>query len=80
MINFDGKVGAVGFIPNFAKLFHPVALVTCDKKSGEPIRNSSGRCIKTKPGEPGIFLGGISKRNAVREFNGYTDSVSSWIF
>lgn len=75
MVNFAGKVGAVGFLPHFASLIVPNVLVKCDETTGEIIRNEKGKCIKVETGEPGVFLGGISKRDQVRAFNGYTDKV-----
>lgn len=75
LINYDNKVGAVGFVPQFAKLIYPVTLVCCDESSGEPIRNEKGRCVQAKPGEPGVFIGLINPNHAARSFSGYADKV-----
>ncbi|XP_055385816.1 long-chain fatty acid transport protein 4 [Condylostylus longicornis] len=77
LLNLDNHVGAVGFCPNFAKPFYPLSLIKCDEGSGEPIRNSKGRCIQCRPGEAGVFIGRINPRVAVSAFNGYADEKAS---
>ncbi len=75
LINIDNKIGAVGFVPKFAKPIYPVTLVLCDEESGQPLRNEEGRCVEAKPGEPGVFIGSISVHHAARSFSGYADKV-----
>lgn len=75
LVNTDGKIGAVGFVPRFAKRLYPVTLVRCDEETGEPLRNSDGRCMRCDPGESGVFLGKISPNHAVKNFEGYADKV-----
>jgi acyl-CoA synthetase (AMP-forming)/AMP-acid ligase II len=71
-VNFEGVVGAVGFIPlNFPK-FYPVSLIKVDE-DGEPIRGRDGLCIRCKPREPGMFIGLIDRGNPLRNFDGYAD-------
>ncbi|XP_034950695.1 long-chain fatty acid transport protein 4-like [Chelonus insularis] len=73
LVNIDGKVGAVGFLPLFAGPIYPVVLIKIDEETGEPVRGPDGLCIRCKPGEPGIFVGKINPKKAVHDFNGYAD-------
>lgn len=77
LANIDSTVGAVGFVPRFAKHVYPVTLVKCDESSGEPIRNEDGFCTRCDPGEPGVFLGKINPKKAVIAFEGYADKKAS---
>jgi solute carrier family 27 (fatty acid transporter), member 1/4 len=49
-VNFDNTVGAVGFVPRYAGLVYPVALIKCNEETGEPTRGPDGLCIRCKPG------------------------------
>ncbi|XP_055592123.1 long-chain fatty acid transport protein 4 [Uranotaenia lowii] len=77
LMNLDNTIGAVGFVPAFAKAFYPVTLVRCEEETGEIIRNSEGFCIRCKPGEPGVFIGKINLKNALNSFQGYADKKAS---
>lgn len=74
-VNIDNKVGSVGFVPILGRYLHPVTLIKCDETTGEPIRDSSGFCIKCKANEPGILLGKMV--NSVNSFNGYADEEAT---
>lgn len=52
-------------------------LIRCDEDTGEPIRTPGGRCIKCKPGEPGVFVGKINPKRAVNAFSGYADKKAT---
>lgn len=71
-VNFDGRVGAVGFVSMIAPSVYPVALIKVTE-DGEPIRGEDGLCIRCKPGEPGMFVGMILKNHPIRDFHGYAD-------
>lgn len=73
IINFDGRVGAVGFVSLIAPAVYPVALIKVDQDTGEPIRGPDGLCIRCKPFEPGMFVGMIAKNHPIRDFHGYAD-------
>jgi len=73
IINFEGVVGAVGFVSMIAPSVYPVGIIRVDE-NGEPIRGKDGLCIRCKPGEPGMFIGMIVKDHAVRNFDGYADT------
>lgn len=77
LLNLDNHMGAIGFTPQFAKKFYPVALIKCEEDTGEPIRGEDGRCIQCNPGEPGIFIGKINPKRAVSAFSGYADKKAS---
>lgn len=77
LVNIDSKVGAVGFVPSYARKLYPVSLVKCDQITGEIIRNKSGLCIRCKPYEPGVFVGKINPKKAVNSFSGYADKKES---
>ncbi len=71
-VNFDGTVGAVGFVSMIAPSVYPVALIKVTE-DGEPIRGEDGLCIRCKPREPGMFVGMILKNHPIRDFHGYAD-------
>ncbi len=73
-VNFDGRVGAIGFVSMIAPSFYPVALIKVSEDTAEPIRGPDGLCIRCKPGEPGMFIGMIVKDHPIRDFHGYVDS------
>nr|XP_019558125.2 long-chain fatty acid transport protein 4 [Aedes albopictus]XP_029721150.1 long-chain fatty acid transport protein 4 [Aedes albopictus] len=77
LMNLDNTLGAVGFVPAFARKLYPVTLVRCDEETGEVIRNDDGLCIRCKPGEPGVFVGKINLKNALSSFVGYADKKAS---
>ncbi|KAM4676634.1 long-chain fatty acid transport protein 2-like [Discoglossus pictus] len=66
--NYTGKIGAVGRNNFLQRIFRPFALIKYDVEKGEPIRDSSGYCIRVSPGETGLLIGQITKR---APFNGY---------
>ena len=54
-VNFDGTIGAVGFVSLIAPSVYPVGLIrVTETDDPEPIRGPNGLCIPCKPGEPGI--------------------------
>ncbi|GFS03074.1 long-chain fatty acid transport protein 4 [Elysia marginata] len=77
IVNFENKVGAVGFTTRIAPFLYPITLVKVDPSTNNIVRDSSGVCVLAKPGEPGELVGKIVKGNPVREFDGYLDSKAS---
>jgi hypothetical protein len=49
-VNINSTVGAVGFVPRYARNLYPVGLIQVDETSGEPIRGKNGLCVQCKPG------------------------------
>jgi solute carrier family 27 fatty acid transporter 1/4 len=76
IVNVDGKVGAVGFVPRWIYPIFFMKLVKVDK-DGEPIRDpKTGFLIPCKPNEPGELVAKINHGHPFRDFQGYADSSS----
>jgi fatty-acyl-CoA synthase len=76
MLNYDGTVGAVGRVPDYAEELLPARVIRFDVESEMPVRGPNGLCIESGPDEVGEAIGGMSKR-AGREFEGYTNRADS---
>lgn len=50
IVNIDGRIGAVGFLPRIAHSLYPVSLIKVNQETEEPIRNAKGFCISCQPG------------------------------
>ena len=74
LMNFDGKVGAVGRLPRLARAAMGIALIRYDVAKDEHVRDAAGFCIPCKPGEVGEAIGRIS---ALGRFEGYTSSEAT---
>jgi fatty-acyl-CoA synthase len=74
-VNFDGKVGAVGRIPNWIKRKFFVEIVRYDLETEEPVRGPEGFCVKCEPGEIGETISKIVNDPArpSQRFEGYSD-------
>ncbi|XP_059473043.1 long-chain fatty acid transport protein 1-like [Neocloeon triangulifer] len=79
IVNYEGKVGAVGFLPNILPTFaSPLALVKVNEQTGELIRSGKDNlCIRCEPGEPGMIIGKIKDSEASRQYHGYVDKSDS---
>lgn len=77
IVNFENRVGAVGFTSRIAPWLYPVTLVKVDPVTGEPVRDSQGLCVHVQPGELGELAGKIVKGNPVREFDGYVNKKAT---
>ncbi|XP_077566934.1 long-chain fatty acid transport protein 2-like [Stigmatopora nigra] len=62
LMNYSGKIGAVGRANLLYKWRYPFALIKYDVDLGEPVRDSSGLCIQVPKGEPGLLVSEISAR------------------
>ena len=77
LMNFDGKVGAVGRIPKYLeKNFGDVRIVKFDVVSEEPVRDENGLCMIADLGEPGELLGRIDQKGP-SDFSGYHDKKAT---
>ena len=47
MINYDGKVGAIGRVPWYARNIQKIRLVRYDIEKGAPVRGPDGLCMET---------------------------------
>jgi len=72
MINYDGKVGAIGRVPWYARTIQPIRLVRYDIEQQEPIREADGFCRETADGEAGEAIGKINDNVPRERFEGYT--------
>jgi fatty-acyl-CoA synthase len=79
LYNCDGKPGAIGRIPAYLAHRFPVALVTSDVDTGEPVRGSDGFCVRCTADEIGEAIGKLpdAKAGTGGEFEGYTDAAAS---
>ncbi|PNF24770.1 Long-chain fatty acid transport protein 4 [Cryptotermes secundus] len=77
LVNIDSTVGAVGFMPRYARIVYRVGLIRVDETTGEPIRGKDGLCILCEPGEPGVFVGKIDAKKSFSSFTGYADQKES---
>ncbi|KAK5867221.1 hypothetical protein PBY51_011734 [Eleginops maclovinus] len=60
LINYSGKIGAVGRDSFFHRRYFPHAVIKFDVETETPLRDSSGLCIKAAKGEPGLLVSEIS--------------------
>jgi fatty-acyl-CoA synthase len=77
MINYDGKIGAIGRIPWYARGILKVRLVRYDLEKAMPVRGADGLCIETANGEIGEAVGKIDPNDPRSRFDGYTSSAET---
>lgn len=76
MLNYDGRIGAVGRVPDYSESLLPTRVIRFDVEKEVPVRGPDGLCVETGPTEVGECVGGMSAR-AGREFEGYTNTADS---
>ncbi len=77
LMNFDGKIGAVGRIPKYLeKKFGDVRIVRFDIVSEQPVRGPDGFCIAAEFDEAGELLGKIDE-SGPSDFSGYHDKEAT---
>ncbi|NRD90839.1 long-chain-acyl-CoA synthetase [Sphingopyxis sp. BSNA05] len=77
LMNFDGKIGAVGRIPKYLeKQFGDTRIVKFDIAEEQPVRGEDGFCIKADWDEPGELIGRIFK-DSPSDFSGYQDKEAT---
>lgn len=72
LVNYIGKIGAIGRHTFLHKKVCFYAVVKYDIYKEEPIRDSSGFCIEADKGEPGLFISKITLRSP---FSGYAGDL-----
>ena len=73
LLNIDGKTGAVGRVPNYARRKVPVYVVKFDIETEQPVRDpATGFCIECAPGEAGEAVGRIDAGEPRTRFDGYS--------
>jgi len=70
LVNYDGKPGAVGRIPRYARNLFTTRLVRFDFEQELPVRDAGGFCIECADDETGEAVGRISDEPGKR-FEGY---------
>jgi len=76
MLNYDGKVGAVGRIPHYLRNVLTTRIVRFDLEHEMPVRNAEGFCIECAPGEAGEAIGKITEEPG-KNFEGYTKAADT---
>jgi fatty-acyl-CoA synthase len=71
MLNYDGKIGAVGRVPSYMRAIMTTRIVRFDIEHEVPVRGPDGFCIECPTNEAGEVIGRISDE-AGRTFDGYT--------
>ena len=77
MINYDGKVGAIGRVPWYGRNIQKIRLVRYDLEKGEVLRGGDGRCMETQDGEIGEAVGQIDPKDPRMRFDGYTNKTET---
>lgn len=73
LLNINGRVGAIGRVPNYLKRRFNIEIVAHDVESGTIPRRSDGFCIVAGAGEVGELLGEIRADDARFRYDGYED-------
>ena len=76
-INVDGKLGAVGRIPKYAKKRFNIEIVRFDVENERPIRGPDGLCELCAPDEVGEAIGKIDTASARGRFDGYANDKAA---
>jgi len=77
LMNFDGKIGAVGRIPKYLeKQFGDVRIVKFDVAEEQPVRGEDGFCILADWDEAGELIGRIDA-GGPSDFSGYQDKEAT---
>jgi fatty-acyl-CoA synthase len=71
MLNYDGKIGAVGRVPDYMRKIVGTRIVRFDIDNEMPVRGADGLCIECADNEVGEAIGEI-KNEAGRSYEGYT--------
>lgn len=71
MLNYDGKIGAVGRIPSYMRSIMTARIVRFDVEREMPVRGEDGFCIECGDNEAGEAIGRITNRPG-NGFEGYT--------
>ncbi len=72
LLNFDGKVGAIGRVPKWMQSRLNIRLVKFDVETDAPVRNAEGFCVEADIDEPGEALGAIRSDDPRFQFQGYS--------
>jgi fatty-acyl-CoA synthase len=76
LVNYDGKPGAVGRIPRYARNLFTTRIVRFDVQREIPVRDARGFCMECKDDEAGEAIGKITAEPG-KQFEGYTRRVET---
>jgi fatty-acyl-CoA synthase len=76
MLNYDGKVGAVGRVPSYLRNVITTRIVRFDIERELPVRGPDGFCIECAPGEAGEAVGKITQEPG-KNFEGYSRATDT---
>jgi len=76
MLNYDGKVGAVGRVPNYMRKIVTTRIVRFDIEHEVPVRGPDGFCIECAAGEVGEAIGQILDEPG-KSFEGYSRAADT---
>ncbi|MGH6872495.1 MAG: long-chain-acyl-CoA synthetase [Rhizomicrobium sp.] len=76
MLNYDGKVGAVGRVPWYMRRLVTTRIVHFDIEHEMPVRGVDGFCIECGAGETGEAIGQITAEPG-KTFDGYTKAADT---
>ncbi|MEM9175825.1 MAG: long-chain-acyl-CoA synthetase [Myxococcota bacterium] len=74
LLNHEGRVGAIGYLPAFLRKAQGVVIARFDVVEETVVRGDDGFCIEADLEEPGELL---MKINATQRFEGYTNEEAS---
>jgi len=74
--NFDGTIGAIGQLPEWAGRKMGTAIVKFDIVEEKPVRGNDGFCVRAGVNEPGEVLGRIGTSSR-EDFGGYHDKKAT---
>ena len=58
-MNFENKIGAVGFTTRIAPFLYPITLVKVDPATNDIVRDADGVCVLAKPGIVLYFIDSV---------------------
>lgn len=72
LMNFDGRIGAIGRIPDYLRGRFNVRIIKFDIEEERPRRGADGLCIEAALDEAGEVLGEIRSSEARYRYEGYS--------
>jgi fatty-acyl-CoA synthase len=76
MLNYDGKIGAVGRIPHYMRGIMTTRIVRFDIEREMPVRGADGLCLECATNEVGEAVGKIVNEPG-KTFDGYTHQADT---
>ncbi len=74
LFNTENKTGAIGYLPWLLRQVYPVKFIKINLVNEMPVKDGRLYCIETDVDEPGEAIGLINNCDALRKFEGYTNS------